>query len=265
MTSSQDFLPITDIRNSLIFLSDGSVTAVIKTSAVNFALLSEPEQISIIESFAGLLNSLSFAIQIVIRSERLDVSSYLTLLDKAFEAQKNPLLKGLIPHYRAFVQKMIQENDVLDKQFYVAVNVTVPELGLATKSVEDKTRKAITILTPRLDHLFRQLGRIGLKSTQLETEDLIKFFYDAYNATPDQLQVNAPMEEAAPQVVTASAPQPQPAPQPQVIIPRPATTVPTVAPQAAPRPVAPVQVQVSAPPLPYRQGTSPFVVEELPE
>ncbi len=278
MTVSQDFLPIWDIKNDLVFLNDGSVTAVLKTSAVNFGLLSEAEQVSIIESFAGLLNSLSFAIQIVIRSERLDVSSYLTLLDKAFKDQNNPLLKNLIPKYRAYVEKLIKENEVLDKQFYVAINVSVPELGITTHSIEDKTRKAMSILTPRLDHLDRQLGRIGLKSRRLETEELIRFFYDVYNnpdSTADQANYQQPMAvPAATQPTQQISPSVQTVPttqtisQPTISVPRPANPIPTVAP-AAPRPIAPtLQPQQSAPPvLPpnYSHLTPPFVVEELSE
>lgn len=247
MSATQDFLPINDIKNDLVFLSDGSATAIIRTSAVNFGLLSEAEQISIIESFAGLLNSLSFAIQIVIRSERLDVSSYLTLLDQAFVAQTNPLLKNTIPHYRQFVEKLIKENDVLDKQFYVAVNVSLPELGLTNRNIADKTKKAATILTPRLDHLSRQLGRIGLKAKRLNTSDLIFFFYEAYNgpvAKPIQ-----PIQPAQPQPT-----QPQP-----ITIPRPPQTLPVQPqPPAAPKPApAPIAQPV------YIHRAAPFVVEEL--
>lgn len=252
MTASQDFLPVTDIKNDLIFLDDGSVTAVTRTSAVNFGLLSEAEQVSIIESFAGLLNSLSFAIQIVIHSERLDVTSYLTLLDKAFASQQNPLLKNLIPHYRSFVEKLIKENDVLDKQFYVAVNVTLPELGLTSHGIEDKTKKATTILTPRLDHLNRQLSRIGLKEKRLNTEELIHFFYEAYNSVsintssvPTQIQQPAQPTQAQPQPVAI------PRPVQPIAVQTAAPTIPRqVAPQPAPQPV-------------YVHRAAPFVVEEL--
>lgn len=244
MSATQDFLPINDIKNDLVFLSDGSATAIIRTSAVNFGLLSEAEQISIIESFAGLLNSLSFAIQIVIRSERLDVSSYLTLLDQAFVAQTNTLLKNTIPHYRQFVEKLIKENDVLDKQFYVALNVSLPELGLTNRNIADKTKKAATVLTPRLDHLSRQLGKIGLKAKRLNTSDLIFFFYEAYNGA------------------AAKPTQPiQPVQAQPIAIPRPPQTLP-IQPQS---PIAPKPVSVPAPiaqPV-YVHRAAPFVVEEL--
>src|SRR5579872_6145401 len=99
MASSQDFVPIADIKEDTLLLKDGSMAIVLETSAVNFGLLSENEQLAIISSFAGMLNSLSFAIQIVIRSKRLDISHYLNSLNDAKLKQKNPLLSQMIDHY----------------------------------------------------------------------------------------------------------------------------------------------------------------------
>lgn len=180
MARTQDFLPIENIKDDVILLKDGSVAMVIQTSAVNFDLLSENEQLAIIGSFAALLNSLSFAIQIVIRSERLDISRYLNTLKAAEQQQTNPLLQLMMQKYRQFVSTIIRENEVLDKQFYVVLSVSPLELGVMTKA-QTNLQKAITILIPRRDHIMRQLGRIGLKSEQLKTHKLLKLFYKIYN------------------------------------------------------------------------------------
>ncbi|OGE33179.1 hypothetical protein A3C99_00365, partial [Candidatus Daviesbacteria bacterium RIFCSPHIGHO2_02_FULL_37_9] len=178
--TTQEFLPIEDIRDDLVILKDGSVGMVIQTSAVNFDLLSQNEQLAIIGSFAALLNSLSFSIQILIRSKRLDISNYLEILKKAEGTQKNPLLQMMMIKYRNFVSSIIRENEVLDKQFYVVISVSSLELGLVKKTGQN-LQKAITILIPRRDHILRQLARIGLKSNQLTTEKLISLYYDMYN------------------------------------------------------------------------------------
>src|SRR5438876_266701 len=123
---------------------------VLQTSAVNFDLLSETEQLAIIGSFAGLLNSLSFSIQIVIRSKRLDISNYLHLLKDAESKQKNPLLQVMMQHYRQFVTNIIRNNEVLDKQFYVVISVSALELGVV-KNVDKNFEKGLTLLMPRRD------------------------------------------------------------------------------------------------------------------
>ena len=130
--STQEHLDIEDIRDDYVVLKTGGVVAVIQTTAVNFDLLSEIEQDAMIGAFAMLLNSLTFPIQVLVRSKRLDISKYIDLVYKVEQQQKDPLLKFQAEAYRKFVQDLIQTNDVLDKKFYVAIPsalTTAKELG----------------------------------------------------------------------------------------------------------------------------------------
>lgn len=262
MFTTQSHLPIEDIRDNLVFLKNGSVSTLIETTAVNFGLLFETEQVAIIDSFAGMLNSLSFPIQIIIRSQRLDVSSYLHNLDRAIQTQNNPLLRSLSQNYRQFVDSLIKENEVLDKRFYICVVAHGFELGVIKLNTADRSQKAMTILKPRIDHLVRQLARTGLKAKVVPTNDLIKLFYDIYNGDGYQ---NLPAIESA----SDQAMQP--------------TAAPILAPQAPKlqrmghqntaaamgTPVmyqTPPQQNPAAPISPAPPTTGPhFVVEELPE
>lgn len=279
MTGSQHFVPLENIQDDLIFLKDGSVSLVITTSAVNFSLLFETEQISIIESFAGFLNSLSFPIQIIIRSQKLDVSSYLKTIDQAKQKQTNPNLRALTDHYRHFVASIIKENNVLDKQFYVCLNVTSIELGVLHKNLPDRSKKAITILAPRRDHVLRQLARLGLKSRQLNTVELIKLFFDIYN--PEGLEelsnseaydsLKPPSPPILPPIPPAppAIPLTNPSPKPLMVNP---LTIDQPAPK--PRPTLPPLARFPQTPAPpptitqpgiVTQLSPPFVVEELPD
>lgn len=263
--STQDFLPIEDIRDDLVFLKDGSVSLVITTSAVNFGLLFETEQIAIIEAFAGFLNSLSFPIQITIHSQRLDISSYLTSLDNARAKLTNPLLLNMITYYRKFVEGLIKDKDVLDKQFYITLNVSSLELGFLKHNLAERSKKAATILSPRRDHILRQLKRIGLKLKQLTTPELIKLFYDFFNPIENQ-----PLEQAKPTILTTQV-------VPQINIPRPVTLPFTSHPQSVPypKPLGPAPHPantglenptpiINAKPL-SNNHQPPFIVEELPD
>lgn len=60
---------------------------VIQTSAINFDLLAEYEQDNKILAFAGLLNSLNFRIQIMIRTKRIDITNYITYLQSQEKQQ----------------------------------------------------------------------------------------------------------------------------------------------------------------------------------
>lgn len=193
--STQESLDIYTIKNHLIFLKDGSCSLVLKTNALNFNLLSEEEQDATIYTYAGLLNSLSFSIQILIRSQRKNISDYINLLDDSIQKTQSQKVKESLLSYRQFVKSLVKENRVLEKRFYIILTFSAIELGI-TKStfnpfakepqkppydldyIEEKASMAIY---PRRDHIIRQLARIGLKATQLNTTELVTLFYNIYN------------------------------------------------------------------------------------
>ena len=72
--STQDHLDIEDIADDGIILKNGSAAIVLTVTALNFGLLSEKEQDAMIYAYAALLNSLTFSIQIIVRSRSTDIS-----------------------------------------------------------------------------------------------------------------------------------------------------------------------------------------------
>lgn len=269
-TSTQSFIPLEDIRDDVVVMKDGSMAIILQTSAVNFDLLSETEQLAIIGAFAGLLNSLSFSIQIVIRSKRLDISNYIHLLKDAEAQQKNPLLQVMMQHYRQFVTNIIRNNEVLDKQFYVVISISALELGVV-KDVTKNFEKGLTLLSPRRDHIMRQLSRIGLKTSQLNTDKLITLFYDYYNDTfkSSFRNANSSAQPAATPAQTPQAAKPAATQTPAPAAPPP-QPIPAAPPMAAPAAAAAPQPQAAPPPVqtstmrPLGRNV-PFAVEELPE
>lgn len=193
-SSTQLFTEIADVDRDLVLFSDGSVALVIATTAVNFGLLSEKEQDAIIYSYAGLLNSLSFPIQIIIQTIHKDISAYLGLLEDKEKIQKNPKLTKSIHSYRSFVSSMVKERVVLDKKFYIVLPFTAIELGISASPLFNSKKsglpfdksyildRAEIVLIPKKDHLVRLLARVGLRASQLSSEQLIKLYFNAYNA-----------------------------------------------------------------------------------
>ena len=108
--TTQDHLDIEDIKNDLVILKNGGVCAVLQTTAVNFDLLSEIEQDAIIASFSMLLNSITFPVQVVVRSKRLDITKYIEKVKRIEDKQTDPLLKKQAESYRKFVQDFIKNN-----------------------------------------------------------------------------------------------------------------------------------------------------------
>lgn len=202
--STQSHLDIETIRDNLVILKDGSCCLILQSNAVNFSLFSENEQDATIYSYAALLNSLTYPVQIVIKSQKKDINSYLASLNTQKQIIKNPLLKDQLDKYYQFIQKIVQENEVLDKKFYLIIPFSSLELGISSalsstfkkKStalpfpIDHIVQKAKNSLFPKRDHLISQLTRLGLTARQLTTPEIIKLFYRAYN--PDSGSIDFP-------------------------------------------------------------------------
>lgn len=204
--STQDFLDIEDILSDLVLLKDGSACLILEVTAINFGLFSEKEQEATIYAYAQLLNSLTFSIQIVIASRRKDITDYLNLLEFRLTQITTPLLKDQLVKYREFIKSIVRQDNVLDKKFYISIPFSSLELGIShnllslkpntpkiTVPKEQIVDRATTNLNPKRDHLIRLLARIGLRSRQLTSPELLQLFFDLHNPALFGIKVNLPV------------------------------------------------------------------------
>lgn len=194
VATSQEHIPIADVTNDIVIYKDGGAALVIESTSLNFGLLSEKEQQAVIAAYAAMINSLTFSVQIVVRTQRKDISSYLSFLDEQAKKITHPLLAKLMQEYKGFITESVKKKNVLGKRFFVILYLSPLELGVG-KSAQSLVRrsgplpyaksyvikKAKITLYPRRDHLVRQAGRLGIKFRQLTTAELIDLFYTTYN------------------------------------------------------------------------------------
>ena len=206
--STQTFIEIEEIKDDILLMKDFSAAVVIEVGAVNFWLLSAEEQSSIIYAYAGLLNSLSFPVQILILSNKIDVSSYLEYLGDKINKQKNELMVSRLVSYRDFVKNIIKKNTVLEKRFFFVVPFSPLEMGMAGANISGLNKeyvvaRAKTSLYPKRDHLMRLLSKIGLRASSMEKQALVELFYNLYNPSSTGRRL-APVESYTDVVLTTS-------------------------------------------------------------
>lgn len=188
-TSTQRFIEIVDIVGDIVLIRGGNACLVIEVQATNFALLSAEEQDAKISAYAALLNSLSYSIQIVIRSKKLNIASYLKLLEEEELNSKNPKLANQINLYRDFVSELVKVNTILDKKFYIVIPYSSLEKGItgAKEQVSKNSSQSFFLaeaqaaLHSKAEGLHAQLRRLNLKAETLDKERLIKVFYEIFN------------------------------------------------------------------------------------
>lgn len=196
--STQQTLLISEIKDGVVVLRDGSIRGVILGSAINFELMSSAEQEAIEFAYQGFLNSLHFPVQIVIKSMQIDLSGYLQKLDAKRAEQSNELLGALMDDYITNIKSLVEEVNIMDKQIYVVVPYFPP-------LVEQKNANLVTNLkgafepTPEItvsEEEFRQykqelsermalvssgMSQMGVRAIALGTQELVDLYYSWYN------------------------------------------------------------------------------------
>ena len=219
--TTQEHLPIEDILDDVVILKDGSAVSVLRVSSVNFDLLSEKEQMSLVVAYGGILNSLNFPVQIIIKSGTKDISAYMKRLIASEGKQTNKMLKERIKKYREFIEEIVKRNDVLSKSFYVVVKFSSLELGIKSAGKQGlmalirKSKntglpypknyileKAKASLEPKKDHLIRLFSRLGLEISSLNTKELTELFYRLYNPEVSDNQKLKEVNYYSPMVTT---------------------------------------------------------------
>lgn len=197
--STQEFVPIREIRDGVMILKDGSMRIILMASSLNFALKSEDEQSALIMQYQNFLNSLDFTIQIFIESRKLDISPYLGLLEDAEKEQANELLKIQTREYMEFIKNFVKSTNIVTKNFYIVVlynpafasasskNPLSDALGFFKKQGEKSKQRDVEFeeikmqLQQRAGVIQDGLARIGIRTVPLNTEELIELFYKLFN------------------------------------------------------------------------------------
>ncbi len=200
--SSQEFVEIKEVRNGIIVLKDGGLRSILVASSLNLSLKSSEEQAAIISGFQNFINGLDFSTQIVVQSRRLDIRPYLLLLEGRIKEQVEPLLKIQTKEYINFIKSFTDEVNIMTKTFFIIVPYTPTIIksgnkmmdnllggGAPKKQVED-TKKAIdmasfeekrTQLDQRTRVISEGLGGMGIRTSELKTDQVVELFYKTFN------------------------------------------------------------------------------------
>lgn len=197
--SAQRFLDVSEIRDGVVILKDGTLRSVLLVSSVNFALKSLDEQNAIVQAYMQFLNSLDFPIQVVIQSRKMNVDQYIRQLSDNEKTLQNELLKRQIRDYRDFVKQLVQLGDIMQKRFFIVVPYNpsatagqqqkgflqrVASLLSPTSLIqlsEERFQKQRFDLSLRVNQVMSGLGSMSLSAVQLDTQGLIELYYTVYN------------------------------------------------------------------------------------
>jgi len=194
---TQKLVDITEVRDGVVIMKDGTLRAVLMVSSLNFALKSEEEQNAIVYAYQDFLNALEFPIQVLVSSRKADITPYLQNIRQRRDRQKNELLRLQMDEYANFVGELVKNSNIMTKTFFVIVPFAVTEgkkVGFASrfkKGVNDSRGKQNLTdeefgynrgqLFQRVEQVSVGLRALGLRIVPLQTNELVELFYTMYN------------------------------------------------------------------------------------
>ena len=200
-TSTQATLLISELRDNVVIMKDGSFRAVVACKSINFDLMSDVEREGVEYSYQNFLNSLKFTTQILIRSQRVDIGPYIEKLSEIRRNNDNMLLGVLMDDYINFIDILSQEANIMDKSFFIVIpyytsadaekvlqqtknffksfsKAKAPDVTKIDRATYDK---ALSELTNRVDSVISGLFQIGIHSVRLNTRELAELYYNFNN------------------------------------------------------------------------------------
>ena len=199
--STQSTLLISELRDNVVIMKDGSFRAVVACKSINFDLMSEMEREGVEYTYQNFLNSLKFTIQILVRSQKVDIGPYIERLSEIRRNNDNMLLGVLMDDYINFIDVLSQEANIMDKSFFIIIPYySSPDAekvlnqtknffksfsknkGVEVTKIDHATYdKALTELTNRVDAVMSGLFQIGVRSVRLNTRELAELYYNFNN------------------------------------------------------------------------------------
>ncbi len=205
----QSLLPLREVAQDVLCLEEAtgspssrerSYAAVIQIQATNFTLKSPEEQQALIDGYRDFLLALRFPVQILVRSQRMEMSSYLARLDASLKETKASAPKdGALSHalrewqhlaqiHRRTIEELSEQRTLLDRRFYLIVPTqemeplpwyaVLPFIGkrVRTQHQHRSLTQAKQELASRVASLCDHLSGIGLSAHRLIDQELAELY-----------------------------------------------------------------------------------------
>lgn len=156
--------------------------AVIETTPVNFSLMSESEQESVLEGFRVLLARLSFPLMIHVRVKPYDLKTYLEHIAAAkARADASEVVKEVADDHIDFVHSLAASRALLQRQFYLVI--PADRQRIKGKSRAELADLAKSQLDTRCRGLLEDVERMGLAGQRLDQLELAQYYQSCVHAT----------------------------------------------------------------------------------
>ena len=174
--SVQDWLPFQKILdNGIIKLENNLYIKIIQINPINFNLKSELEKEAILNSYKLFLKTCNFDIQILIQSNKEDLSKHISKINSQKNIEKENI-KKISENYIGYIKRLNQNKKSSNKRFYIIIKNIKTHENIKTEEM------IIEELNDNFYKIKECLARCGNVVKDITTKDqIISLLYSFVN------------------------------------------------------------------------------------
>lgn len=186
VNSVQEWLPVDEIlENGIIKLKNKNYIKILKIIPINFELKSNLEKEAILNSYKIFLKTCNFDIQILIQSNKKDLSNHISKIKEKNKEEKENI-KNLSEKYINYIKKLNIEKKSSSKNFYILIKEN-PEIKKTKTNINEKI--TFDKLNDKYFSIKECLSRCGNVVIDISDKKLTeKILYSFLNSRKDLLE-----------------------------------------------------------------------------
>ena len=176
--SVQEWIPIEQfLNNGIIKMKNNIFIKIIKIYPINYNLKSELEKKSILNSYKTFLKTCNFDIQILIQSNKENLSDHINKIRKQMKKEENLNnfnIKNFSKKYIDFINKKNKEKNSSSKNFYILIK--------SQENIENQPKAIIQDLKDNYLKIKDSLSRCGNNVEEIkDIEELKDIYFSFFN------------------------------------------------------------------------------------
>lgn len=186
VNSVQEWLPVDEIlENGVIKLKNKNYIKIVKIIPINFELKSNLEKEAILNSYKIFLKTCNFDIQILIQSNKKDLSNHISKIKEKNKEEKENI-KKLSEKYINYIKKLNIEKKSSSKNFYILIK-EIPEIKKQKININEKI--IFDKLNDKYFNIKECLSRCGNVVIDISDKKMTeKVLYSFLNSRKDLLE-----------------------------------------------------------------------------
>ena len=173
----QEWIPIRQIlKEGIIEIENNIYIKILEVTPINYNLKSDLEKEAILNSFKIFFRTCQFDIQILIQSNKEDLTHHISRIKKYVSKKENKYLKNISENYIQYISNLNNNKKSSSKKFYIIIK----------NQLFNKKKKNMEIIKQELNEKYIKikecLARCGNKVNNIDDkEEILKIFFSYLN------------------------------------------------------------------------------------